>query len=391
MRPIRRLKQRRKKRAFKLLLAPIVKRFKSENILESRGDRPLQMSFDDQLKALIYFHLEEYSSGRELLQAFEQDDFAKECVAPPMGIKKSSFFEAINTRGLEQLSEVFSHLVKEAGKVIPAEYAHLGTLVSIDGSFIESVLSMEWADYRAGSKKAKAHVGFDINRGIPRKIFLTDGKEGERPFVEKIIGVGETAVVDRGYQSHALFDAWQVAEKHFVCRIKEGTSKTVIRENTVNPGSIVFYDKVVLLGTKGTNQSEKELRLVAYHVDGKDFWIATSRHDLTAEEVAQVYKLRWNIETFFGWWKRHLGVYHLIARSQYGLMVQLLGGLITYLLLAIYCREQHHETVSIVRVRELRNQIANEAAEEVQRQRSRKKHKPHKIKRGNPKWRPAKS
>jgi hypothetical protein len=390
MRPIRRLKQRRKKRAFKLLLAPIVKRFKSENILESRGDRPLQMSFDDQLKALVYFHLEEYSSGRELLQAFEQDDFAKECVAPPMGIKKSSFFEAINTRGLEQLSEVFTHLVKEAGKVIPAEYAHLGKLVSIDGSLIDSVLSMEWADYRTGSKKAKAHVGFDLNRGIPRKIYLTAGKEGERPFVDRIIDKGETAVTDRGYQSHALFDAWQVAEKHFVCRIKEGTNKTVIRENAVNPGSIVFYDKVVLLGTKGTNQSEKELRLVAYHVDGKDFWIATSRHDLTAEEVAQVYKLRWNIETFFGWWKRHLGVYHLIARSQYGLMVQLLGGLITYLLLAIYCREQHQESVSITRVRELRNQIANEAAEEVQRQRSRKKHKPHKIKRGNPKWRPAK-
>jgi site-specific recombinase XerD len=35
------------------------------------------------------------------------------------------------------------------------------------------------------------------------------------------------------------------------------------------------------------------------------------------------------IETFFGWWKRHLKVYHLIARSKYGLMVQLLGGLIT--------------------------------------------------------------
>jgi hypothetical protein len=57
-------------------------------------------------------------------------------------------------------------------------------------------------------------------------------------------------------------------------------------------------------------------------------------------------------------------VYHLIARSEYGLMVQILGGLITYLLLAIYCREQHQEPVSINRVRELRNQIANEAAEQ---------------------------
>ena len=328
----------------------------------------MQMTFDDQLKALIFYHLEEHASGSALLQALEQNDFAKECVAPPKGIKKSSFFEAINNRGLEQLAEVFNHLVKQAGKALPVEFAHLGNLVSIDGSLIDAVLSMEWADYRGGSKKAKAHIGFDINRGIPRKIYLTDGKEGERPFVDKILDKGETGVMDRGYQSHAHFDQWQLAEKFFVCRIKENTHKTVIRDNTVNPDSIVFSDQVVLLGTKGVTQTAKELRLVGYHIDGKDYWVATNRYDLTAEEVAQVYKLRWNIETFFGWWKRHLKVYHLIARSKYGLMVQILGGLITYLLLAIYCREQHQEPVSISRVRELRNQIANEAAIEQNQQ-----------------------
>lgn len=380
MRPFRRLKQRRKSRAFKLILAPIFERFKLDKELESRGYRPLQMSFNDQLKALIFYHLEEYSSGSELLQALEQNDFAKECVAPPKGIKKSSFFEAINNRGLEQLTEVFSHLVKQAGKALPAEYAHLGNLISIDGSLIDAVLSMEWADYRNGSKKAKAHVGFDINRGIPRKIYLSDGKEGERPFVDKIIEKGETGVMDRGYQSHDHFDQWQTAEKFFVCRIRENTHKTVIRENAVNPDSIVFYDNVVLLGSKGINQTEKELRLVGYHVDGTDYWVATNRYDLTAEEVAQVYKLRWSIETFFGWWKRHLKVYHLIARSKYGLMVQILGGLITYLLLAIYCREQHNEPVSIARVRELRNQIANEAAEDLRSQRTRKPNKNKRIK-----------
>ena len=315
-----RLSPRKKRRTFKTLLAPITNRFKPRVTLEARGDRPLQMTFDDQLKALIYYHLEEYVSAREMLQAFEQNDFAKECVAPPKGIKKSSFFEAINTRGLEQLTELFDYLVTQSGGIIPPEYAHLGSLVAVDGSLIDSVLSMEWADYRIGSKKAKAHIGFDINRGVPRKIFLTDGKEGERPFVDKIIDTGETAVLDRGYQCHALFDAWQTAEKHFVARIKESTSKTVIRENSVSPESIVFYDKVVLLGAKGVNQTEQKVRLVGYRVEGKDFWIATSRYDLTAEEVALVYKLRWNIETFFGWWKRHLKVYHLIARSEYGLM-----------------------------------------------------------------------
>jgi hypothetical protein len=185
--------------------------------------------------------------------------------------------------------------------------------------------------------------------------------------------------MDRGYQCNAHFDAWQTAEKHFVCRIREKTRKTVIRKNAINADSIVFYDNVVLLGTKDINQTEKELRLVGYRVDGKDYWIATSRHDLTAEEVAQIYKLRWNIETFFGWWKRHLKVYHLIARSQYGLMVQLLGGLITYLLLAIYCREQHQEPVNIARVREFRNQMANDAAAELEKQRTRNRRTSYKV------------
>ncbi len=108
------------------------------------------------------------------------------------------------------------------------------------------------------------------------------------------------------------------------------------------------------------NQTQKPVRLVGYHADGSDFWTATDRKDLTAEQIAQIYKLRWDIESFFAWWKRHLRVCHLIARSKHGLMVQILGGLITYLLLAIYCHKNFGESVSIKRVRELRIKIQNE-------------------------------
>jgi hypothetical protein len=42
--------------------------------------------------------------------------------------------------------------------------------------------------------------------------------------------------------------------------------------------------------------------------------------------------------------------------------MQILAGLITYLLLAIYYHEQHGERVSIERVRELRSNIRNDTA-----------------------------
>jgi len=340
---------------------PLNNIFPDAPVLKSRGNRPLQMTFEDQLHGLIYFHLQEFKSGRHLMQVLEKDKFAREVIAPKDGIKKSSFFEAINSRGLEQLMYVFNELQTKASKVLPRKHTEYGDLVAIDGSLINAALSMQWADYRDGSKKAKVHVGFDLNHSIPIKIFLTDGKSAERPYVEQILDPGQTGVIDRGYQSYKDFDKWQNEEKHFVCRIKENAKKTVIKAHETRKDSIVFYDAIVLLGTKGINQTEKEVRVIGYRIGSTKYWVATDRFDLSAEQIAAVFKLRWDIETFFAWWKRHLKVYHIIARSEYGLMVQMLAGLITYLLLVIYCHEEYNEKVSIKRVRELRINIQNES------------------------------
>jgi len=308
----------------------------------------------------LFYHLQEHESARDLVQCMKEDDFAKNNIAPDGGISLSSFCEAINDRGLEQLQYVFEELCKKAHKVLPAQYSDLGDLVSIDGSLINAVLTMYWADYRKGSKKAKGHFGFDVNRQIQVKVYMTDGNVAERPFVSSILTEGQTGIMDRGYQSHKAFDLLQAEKKHFVCRIKTKTTRTIIEQNSVPEDSHIFYDARVLLGTPGVNQSKTPVRVVGYKIANSTFYVATDRHDLTAEQVAKVYKLRWNIESFFKWWKKHLKVYHLIARSEYGVMVQILGGLISYLLMAIHCHDNFNEKVSIKRIRQLRNDIQNE-------------------------------
>ena len=317
--------------------------------------------FEQELTSLILFHLEEHRSGQELLQFLDDDDVARKIVGAPDGIKQSTFYEAINTRGLDQMVHVFTELHRLACDTLPVMHERLGTIVAIDGSLIEATLTMEWADYRGGTKKAKAHVGFNLNQSIPSKIYLADGKSDERPYVSTILKPGETGVIDRYYQCYRDFDAWQAENKHFVCRIKAGSLKTCIKEHTVAPEGPVFYDAVVLLGTKGINQTEKPVRVIGYRVERKTYWLATDRFDLDNEDIMAIYKLRWNIETFFGWWKQHLNVYHRLARSSYGMMVQLLAGLITYLLLAIYCHDEFKEPVSLKRVRQLRNAFRTES------------------------------
>ena len=220
-------KHKRNSPSFRQLAKPLGSIVPNVTPLVARGNRDLKMTFEDQLHALIYFHLQEHSSGRHLLQELKEDEFARSFIAPEEGIEKSSFFEAINTRGLPQLMEVFEALQGEAHKVLPKEYKDLGDLTVIDGSLIDATLSMYWADYRDGAKKAKAHLGFDINHGIPRKIFLTNGKGDERPFVPQILLPGQTGIMDRYYQCHKNFDQWQKEEKHFVCRIKAKTTDSI--------------------------------------------------------------------------------------------------------------------------------------------------------------------
>lgn len=353
-------KKKIQSRTFDKFISPLLKLLPFAPELLSRGDRPLKMSFEDQLKALVYFHLQEHKSARHLVQDLKENDFAKQNIAPEDGISRSSFSEIINGRGLEQLQFIFENLYKQAEKTLPKEYEDLGELISIDGSLIDAVLSMYWADYRKGAKKAKGHFGFNINSGIPKKVFLTEGNGGERPFVNRILSKGQTGVMDRGYQSHKDFDLLQDEKKHFVCRIKAKTTRTILEEHPIDPDSYIFYDAMVILGTPGANQTKKPVRVIGYKIAGVQYYVATDRHDLTAEQIATIYKLRWTIESFFKWWKEHLKVYHLIARSEYGLMVQILGGLITYLLMAIYCHGHFNEKVSIKRVRELRTTILNE-------------------------------
>jgi hypothetical protein len=312
------------------------------------------------LNALIRYHLEEHESLRNLIQVPDEDSFARQNIAPAGGISRSGFAEAIRYRGLAQLQFVFERLCMLSGGIIPKQYTELGDIVLIDGTLIDATLSMYRADYRRDSRKAKAHFGFNLSTGIPSKIFLTIGRGAERPFVSRILSPGQTGVTDRGYQCHKRSDTLQEDGMYFVCRIRSCTKLTVINENPVSSGSYIFRDSLTLLGTPGVSQSEKPVRIIGYRIGNTSYLIATNRSDLTAERIALIYKLRWDIEKFFRWWKKHVKVYHLISRSRYGVMIQLVSGLITFLLMAIYCRKQHNQTVSVIKLRQLRIAIRNE-------------------------------
>jgi hypothetical protein len=135
--------RRKKAMSFRKLTKPLRNIFSEITPLLSRGNMKLRMTFEDQLNALIHFHPEDHDSGRDLIKVRKEDNFVREYIAPDGGIEKSSFFEAINSRGLEQLMEVFQSLQCQARGILPKEQEKLGDLVSVDGSLINATLSVK--------------------------------------------------------------------------------------------------------------------------------------------------------------------------------------------------------------------------------------------------------
>ena len=346
---------------FSMLISPLEEILPEITPLKSSSNRPITFTFDYQLRSLIYYHTEEFTSAQALLQEMQDEDsFAYHNLVPEEGLGESTFYEANASRGVTQMLEVFDKLARKVSKRLGFAHAELGNLVAIDGSLIEASLSMTWANYTDSKNKAKVHLGFDLNQGIPRKLYLTDGKGAERPFVSCILEPDQTGVVDRGYQDHSRFDEWIEEEKHFVARLKSNTKWEILKKLPYKKGGKVFFFAKVQLGDEN-HRMKHPVYLVGFRVGRKIYWVATSRIDLTAEEIAFIYSLRWEIEKLFAWWKRHLKVYHLISRDRHGLLLQLLAGLITYLLLVLYCYQLYGERKpSIRRLRELRRRIRRE-------------------------------
>ncbi len=344
---------------FSMLLAPLEALLPHLTPLESGSNRPLDFTFDFQVRGLVYYHTEGYTSAQDLLQATGCDPFARHLIVPEKGLGKTTFYEANATRGSLQMIELVDRLSKKVSKRLKVAYPELGDLVAVDGSLMDASLSMTWADYTSCQRKAKAHVGFDLNRGIPRKLALTDGKSAERPFVTVFLEAGQTGVVDRGYQDHNRFDRWIEEDKHIVARIRKSTQWKILEELPFHKGTSIFFFAKVLLGDEA-HQMKHPLYLVGFRSRGKVYWVVTDRDDLTAEQIAFIFSLRWEIEAFFAWWKKHLNVYHLISRNRHGVLLQLLAGLITYLLLVLYFHQQYGERPSIRRLRELRWQVRHE-------------------------------
>lgn len=68
---------------------------------------------------------------------------------------------------------------------------------------------------------------------------------------------------------------------------------------------------------------------------GREFLFLTNAMELTAQQIANLYKNRWHIELFFKWLKQHLKIKKFWGTTENAVRIQISTAIIAYCLVAI--------------------------------------------------------
>jgi len=277
-----------------------------------------------------------------------------------------SLSEATDVFEPERLKEIIAELGAQLKPVARdprlKDLQHVVTLV--DGSLLKGLPILVQAmlvDPRAAKVKAKwrLHTQFDLERGVPIRIDLTEGNAGgqsdERAVLQRALEKGRCYVSDRGYAKFALFNAIVAAESSYVCRLRDNSRYDVVEEHTLcaeDTAAAILLDAVVQLGEtakKAEDRPDHPLRLVVVKTTPHEkrggaagpasnglLLIATNRLDLPAWIIALLYQYRWTIEIFFRFFKHTLGCRSLLSHDPVGIEIQTYCAIIACMLISLW-------------------------------------------------------
>lgn len=227
--------------------------------------------------------------------------------------------------------------------------SRLGRLNLVDSSTVTMCLSQyPWAKFVRSQAGVKLHLRLAFQDGIvhPDKAVLTPARPSDRTQMDNLVVHDKDAlyIFDRGYVDYRKFDEYCDSGTRFVTRLRWNTSIVETYEKRPVPqGTPILRDDVVRIGSKFRNMAHPTRWIETLDNEGNLMIILTNDLTLSAIEVTDLYRKRWQIELFFKWIKQHLKVKNLYGKSENAVFNQLRTALIAFcLLLLLQLRVNYH-------------------------------------------------
>lgn len=306
---------------------------------EHRADhRVRQLTTKSQLMALLYGQLCGAASLREIvagLSSHQNRLYHLGATAP----SRSTLADANAQRSCDVFTGLFASMVSQAHRGLRKKIGPAVRL--IDSSRLKLTRMSSWAEFSAKACGAKLHVLYDPDADQPLYCSVTAARINDITAAKAMpIEPGATYVFDLGYYDFSWWANLDAKGCRIVTRFKKNTPLTVVEERPLPVGSMVLSDRVGHLPKRMAcsrkNPFSNPVRELRVTIEtGKELRILTNDLDTSADEIADLYKRRWQIELFFRWIKQTLKIRHFLGTSENAVRIQVAVALIAFLLLRL--------------------------------------------------------
>lgn len=229
---------------------------------------------------------------------------------------------------------------------------------AFDSTTISLCLSVFWwTRLHHGRGGVKMHTLYDVTTDIPSFVIITDASVHDSKVMGLILYERDSFYIfDRAYMATEHLFQIEMSEAYFVVREKSKILYKVLEDkHCSNPDTGVMADQIIVFtGSKTKKQYPRELRRVVFYdsENNRTLVLYTNNFEVSAEQIALLYKYRWRVELFFKWMKQHLRIKEFYGTSENAVQIQIYAALTAYCLVAIVEHEMQldMDTYDVLRI-----------------------------------------
>ena len=295
----------------------------------------------NKLLAMMFGQLSNRESLRDLIVAFEAHRAKQYHLGLGRNpIAKATLAYANQNRDYRIFEDFAFYIMKEACEKRATNILEIpGKKYAFDSTTIPlCIATFPWAKYRRKKGGVKAHVLYDIEAQVPAFYTVTTASKHDSTAMYSIhYEPNAYYIFDRAYDSFKELYRIHLTGSFFVVRAKTNLKCTMVKRRRRMPKNVRADAEVKLTGYLSEKKYPGTFRLIRYQdeEDDREFTFLTNATHISALDVANFYKKRWLVESFFKWLKQHLKIKRFWGTTENAVHIQISVAIITYCLVAI--------------------------------------------------------
>ena len=310
------------------------------------------------LVIMLYGVLKHFDSLRELEIGMQAEAHKLHHLGIDYMVRRSTLAEANKRRPQEFFANVYSYLLSKYGQFLADSRPKrkgkdeikakdwerlLYMMDSTTISLFDNILKGVGRHPKSGKKKGgmKVHTVMKYLVGVPMVVQLTSAAKHDHYLLKEVhLPKDSTLAMDRAYIDYAQFQRLTDEGVCYVTKMKKNLKYKVLASVTyVNSNGLVEYQDQKVLFEKGDLKHESRRIEIWYRDKKQSVVLLTNNFELTLEDVEEIYKRRWAIESLYKQLKQNFPLHFFYGDSINAIQVQTWVVLIANLLCTIISRK----------------------------------------------------